>query len=68
MATFPPANSGTSGSSESPRNTHSMDACPAGFKRGDYNFAFLDLEKTSRLQTTSYVLYHRVLKKNIFSG
>jgi hypothetical protein len=29
-------------------------------------FAFLDLEKTSRLQTTSYILYHRVLKKTSF--
>ena len=35
---FPPANSGTSDSNYYPRNTKCMDACPAVFKRGGYNF------------------------------
>ena len=38
MAIFPPANSGTSDSNYNPRNTKCMDACPAVFKRGGYNF------------------------------
>jgi len=38
MGIFPPANSGTSGSKYNPRNTQCMDACPAVFKRGGYNF------------------------------
>jgi len=38
MAVFSPANSGTSGSNYNPRNTQCMDACPAVFKRGGYNF------------------------------
>jgi len=38
MAIFPPAISGTAGSNFNPRNTQCMDACPAVFKRGGYNF------------------------------
>jgi len=35
---FSPTNSRTSGSNYNPRNTQCVDACPAVFKRGGYNF------------------------------
>ena len=47
MANFPPATSGTSDSNYNPRNTQCMDACPAVFKRGGYNFRH-DIRKARR--------------------